>query len=428
MPNRRGSDAQRPSVPAAELLCATRRDLRMLAMNSKGKLAYLPSLDYIFKEIYGIKHIASRLISKKDSEARKIYSKIQMDTLMYILLDSEVHDILRQAVILHNKLEKDASLTSKEVKKYEKKIRSMCDVIRKDFNIKKQKNEDDIDIKHISEFIDKRTDDYGYYFDDDDDSPYDYGYGFDDDDDDRYNASVISRAFGTSRRRKSQSNSELARVVNKYERPSRYDDDEDEAWESYDEVKGIRNEDDDDDDIDRLAELIGGFSDRLSNIENLIRKPRSNSNIYPLPVESPAIPKAPSVKSVNPADPSVMSKTLSDIARIVRQNSADLSTLQDKTGQALGAVCDKITRMTDTLDVTAEQVSDLTEAYDEIYSQVFGLDDSDDTIVASSDSASDITMDEIITALSQDSNPNAADVPSPINVKNLSGGDNISSV
>lgn len=421
MPNRRGSDAQRPSVPAAELLCATRRDLRMLAMNSKGKLAYLPSLDYIFKEIYGIKHIASRLISKKDSEARKIYGKIQMDTLMYILLDAEVHDILRQAVILHNKLEKDASLTSKEVKKYEKKIRTMCDVIRKDFNIKKQKNEDDIDIKHISAFIDRRSDDYGYYFDDDDDG-LSYGYNFyDDDDDDRYDTSVISRAFGSSRRRKSQPNSELARVVDKYERPRHNYDYEEEAWEGYDEIKGIRDEDDEDDDISRLVDLIGNFSDRLEGLEDLITKPKPNTNIYALPEEKPVTPKpTESVKSVNPTDAGVP-KMLSDISRMVRQQSVDMNTLQKKTGQALGAVCNKIEQV-------SAQVNELAGAYDEMYEQVFSYaDDDTDEFVASSDDVPGVTMDEVINALNQDSKPAPIDASSPVNVKNL-GGNDVSSV
>lgn len=400
MPNNR-PDGQRPKAEANQIIDAARRDLHRLTVNSKGKAAYMDDFDYIFKEIYGVKNLCSRFLSKKKGVAAKAITKINIESLLRMLLDEETTYILRQMALVCHKVDRDSGLTSKEVKKYEKYIKTVCSTIRNNYGIKKLKDVDDIDLKALGHYIERYDDDdyfggYGSYDDDDD-----YGYGYDYDS--RGSDDIISELFGSHGGKRAQATSALAAVYNKADkrRNSRYDDDDDDE-----EVETSWDKDDDefdDDERDALVEVLGKLYRKVDDIERRQEAQRySHQNIYPLPEEPSPAPQRVPVPPVNSVDPGIAA-SLDVIKRACTKNSGDIRIIANSVGSL------------------SEQVDKLTGICGEIYRDFYESqpDDIDDEVISDGSSVSNAEIADMLGNPSPQ--PTQAPPPqsSPVNIKEL---------
>lgn len=403
MPNNR-PDGQGPIQPK-QLIDAARRDLHRLSVNSKRKPVYVDDFDFIFKEIYGVKHMCSRLLSKKKGVASKVIDKINVESLLRMLLDEETVYILRQMALLCHEVRGNGGLTSKEIKKNEKTVRTSCDRIRNNFGIKKIKSDDDIDMKALNRFNERYSDDddyydsddYGYYDDDD------YGYGYDS----RSSNDIISELFGSRGGKRPESNSALAAVYNKAakKRPSRRDDDYDDedSWRNYSDGEEEDDDEEYEDEDEALADILKTIYKKIDNVEkrqDRMEKKHSINDLYPLPVETP-IP-TPVQVSPTQTDPGLMA-SLDAIKKLTTKNGSDIS----KIASTLKTVATRVWELDDV-------VGRLNGFCGEIYKDFYEPTHKDETESdASDDSISNEEIANILGATDDASNV------SPISVKDL---------
>ena len=168
---------QRKAPSAEALVRATITDLRRIASTSKGKMKYLPDLDKVLEEIYGVKGIGSKFCSGKKQAIDKIMKKIDFKSLVLMIKGSErgTKGLLAAVVIAHSKLETDLTKTAKELKKDRKTITEACKRLRRIYHIEKYKDPSDISVDDLKDYLDQ-NDDFYYDYDEYDYDDDDYGY------------------------------------------------------------------------------------------------------------------------------------------------------------------------------------------------------------------------------------------------------------
>lgn len=376
-----GQKAKKPDQRA--LVTMTIRDLKIMAMNDKGKLRYIKGLDFMLSEMYGVKKIASKLICGKQKDIGNLRKKIDLTGLIKLLCDREAKSVLRTAIIIYHKVAEDNSLTEKEIKKHLKKCKKTAEILRKDFKITKFKNEDDVSIKDLERYIENNEEYYDDYFD--------FGYDDDDDDYDAYTSNVPAsnlekylESFGGK--------SSKSRNV--------FDDDDDYDYDDYADY----DDDDEDEGENEIAEgfkqigvALNGIMDRIEAIESRQYAPQQaqpcNHNHKP---------------------PQAVDKNMSAIIGSINNLNKVITT----NTQSIGQIANSVDAIGETVDILNEEMSQVTgrvnhltsgfnaiikDLYDEDPDGDIEIDDEDDGDIIIRHNAGDVTIGDITDAMTDPS-------------------------
>ena len=376
-----GQKAKKPDQRA--LVTMTIRDLKIMAMNDKGKLRYIKGLDFMLSEMYGVKKIASKLICGKQKDIGNLRKKIDLTGLIKLLCDREAKSVLWTAIIIYHKVAEDNSLTEKEIKKHLKKCKKTAEILRKDFKITKFKNEDDVSIKDLERYIENNEEYYDDYFD--------FGYDDDDDDYDAYTSNVPAsnlekylESFGGK--------SSKSRNV--------FDDDDDYDYDDYADY----DDDDEDEGENEIAEgfkqigvALNGIMDRIEAIESRQYAPQQaqpcNHNHKP---------------------PQAVDKNMSAIIGSINNLNKVITT----NTQSIGQIANSVDAIGETVDILNEEMSQVTgrvnhltsgfnaiikDLYDEDPDGDIEIDDEDDGDIIIRHNAGDVTIGDITDAMTDPS-------------------------
>lgn len=377
-----GQKAKKPDPRA--LVAMTIRDLKIMAMNDKGKLRYIKGLDFMLNEMYGVKKIASKLICGKQKDIGNLLKKIDLTGLIKLFCDREAKSVLRTAIIIYHKVAEDNSLTEKEIKKHLKKCKKTAEILRKDFKITKFKNEDDVSIKDLERYIENNEEYYDDYFD----------FGYDDDDDyDAYTSNVPAsnlekylESFGGK--------SSKSRNV--------FDDDDDYDYD-YDDYADY-DDDDEDEGENEIAEgfkqigvALNGIMDRIEAIE---------SRQY--------VPQQAQPCNHNHKPPQAVDKNMSAIIGSINNLNKVITT----NTQSIGQIANSVDAIGETVDILNEEMSQVTgrvnhltsgfnaiikDLYDEDPDGDIEIDDEDDGDIIIRHNAGDVTIGDITDAMTDPS-------------------------
>ena len=343
-----GQKAKKPDPRA--LVAMTIRDLKIMAMNDKGKLRYIKGLDFMLNEMYGVKKIASKLICGKQKDIGNLLKKIDLTGLIKLFCDREAKSVLRTAIIIYHKVAEDNSLTEKEIKKHLKKCKKTAEILRKDFKITKFKNEDDVSIKDLERYIENNEEYYDDYFD--------FGYDDDDDDYDAYTSNVPAsnlekylESFGGK--------SSKSRNV--------FDDDDDYDYDDYTDY----DDDDEDEGENEIAEgfkqigvALNGIMDRIEAIESRQYTPQQTQPC-----------------NHNHKPPQAVDKNMSAIIGSINNLNKVITT----NTQSIGQIANSVDAIGETVDILNEEMSQvtgrvnhLTSGFNAIIKDLYDTDPDDD--------------------------------------------------
>ena len=376
-----GQKAKKPDPRA--LVAMTIRDLKIMAMNDKGKLRYIKGLDFMLNEMYGVKKIASKLICGKQKDIGNLLKKIDLTGLIKLFCDREAKSVLRTAIIIYHKVAEDNSLTEKEIKKHLKKCKKTVEILRKDFKITKFKNEDDVSIKDLERYIENNEEYYDDYFD--------FGYDDDDDDYDAYTSNVPA--------------SNLEKYLESFGGKSSkshnvFDDDDDYDYDDYADY----DDDDEDEGENEIAEgfkqigvALNGIMDRIEAIESRQYAPQQaqpcNHNHKP---------------------PQAVDKNMSAIIGSINNLNKVITT----NTQSIGQIANSVDAIGETVDILNEEMSQVTgrvnhltsgfnaiikDLYDEDPDGDIEIDDEDDGDIIIRHNAGDVTIGDITDAMTDPS-------------------------
>ena len=376
-----GQKAKKPDPRA--LVAMTIRDLKIMAMNDKGKLRYIKGLDFMLNEMYGVKKIASKLICGKQKDIGNLLKKIDLTGLIKLFCDREAKSVLRTAIIIYHKVAEDNSLTEKEIKKHLKKCKKTAEILRKDFKITKFKNEDDVSIKDLERYIENNEEYYDDYFD--------FGYDDDDDDYDAYTSNVPAsnlekylESFGNK--------SSKSRNV--------FDDDDDYDYDDYADY----DDDDEDEGENEIAEgfkqigvALNGIMDRIEAIESRQYAPQQAQ-----PCNHSHKPPQAVDKNMN-----AIIGSINNLNKVITTNT-----------QSIGQIANSVDAIGETVDILNEEMSQVTgrvnhltsgfnaiikDLYDEDPDGDIEIDDEDDGDIIIRHNAGGVTIGDITDAMTDPS-------------------------
>ena len=423
-----GPNGQRPQskIDPRVVMQMLMKDIKNMAANSNGKLKYLESLDDTLKEIFGVKNIASKIISGKPKQIEAIKAKIDMTQLIKVICGDGSKTAVRNMTLMMYKLAYDTSMTSKETKKTMKTIKEAAKTIRANYKISKYKSEEDVSIDDLKRFINDYGDEYEYYF------------GMDDDYDNTFD--VLSS-------RGSMSN--LERYLSQFEEPRRshgYFDDDDDEEDNYI-PSGYLNDDDDEDEDDEnyLADIIDKTMSSAMNkfaekIENRFEKIESkiSKSVSPL-AESYIPPVRETVAPSSDANMNSLIASMNNINKVLIKNNQAIGVMNDN----IHGIAETVTVINEDLDHLHNRVDTLSEVSEQIirdfYEEVDDDGVDDEIIIDGEDDVVEgaVSPDEILNAFadqapvsneskySSASNPNQpppvsiTSRESPISVKDL---------
>lgn len=380
-----GPSGQRPKkVDPRALVAMTIRDLKITASNEKGKMRYLKGLDFVLNELYGVKKLGSKLVMGKPKDVSKVMSKVDLTGLIKLFCDRKDKEIFRSCIIIYHRVAEDDSLTDKETKKYLKKIKKTCAILRKAHGISKYKTEDDVTVKDLERYI-SNNEDYDY---DDYDFDYDDEFDYDGSDIPASNIEKYLESVGASTGKRHE-------YDDSYDYPE-FDDDDD-----YDE------DDDDDNEIAegfrQIGTALNGIVDRLEAIES---RQESRQRTVPQQTVQPCHSHHQAVNNAGPIDGNIAALigSINNLNKVVSNNNAAIGQLAnnvDVIGGTVSSINEEIGEITHRVNALSEGynmiIKDLYEEVDDDEDDDY---DTDDIVISHNNGA--VTIDDVTDAMSSD--------------------------
>lgn len=315
------------NVSLSDLAREMSMNTRKLISSNKGKLKYEKEANEVLKKLFGVKKLASKIVRMNSYNYSNIMHSFESKKLIYMLWNQNDVRALRSILINISQLEKDSTLTEKEVRKKEKLVKNAIKTLREEYDIKNT----DFDESDAESFLKSYTSNWDSWGDDDDDE-------WDDDEWDSWDNNwdrggrrtfrAVEDAFDNAYRRSGKRRaSSLRDIVMSNERRSDYDDD-DRYWD---------DSDDDDDDTDEIGmedillaiknvnDNVSKVSKRVSNLEK-----KSVTEVTPTATNTVATPTA--VTAV-PYDDGAIRIQLDNISKFVSNMAARQDAILSRLAQ-----------------------------------------------------------------------------------------------
>ena len=154
----------RVNVSMADLAREMSNNTRKLISSNKGKPKYEKEANELFKKLFGVKKLASKIVRMNSYNYQNVMNAFDSKQLIYMLWNQNDVRALRSILININQLERDSSLTEKEVRKKEKLIKNAIKTLREEYGIKNT----DFDENDAESFLKSYTSNWESWGDDDD--------------------------------------------------------------------------------------------------------------------------------------------------------------------------------------------------------------------------------------------------------------------
>ena len=314
----------RVNVSMADLAKEMSNNTRKLISSNKGKPKYEKEANELFKKLFGVKKLASKIVRMNSYNYQNVMNAFDSKQLIYMLWNQNDVRALRSILININQLERDSSLTEKEVRKKEKLIKNAIKTLREEYGIKNT----DFDENDAESFLKSYTSNWESWGDDDD-------VDWDDDDWDnnwdswdrggKKSIRAVEDAFDNAYKRGGKRRrSSLRDAVIADERPD-YDDNDDRYWDDAD------DNDDDEIDLEDILVAIKNVNDHISKISKRVSSLEKKSVIDETPVTTQTV--TPSPTTVVSYDDRALRTQLDNISKFVSNMAARQDAILSRLAQ-----------------------------------------------------------------------------------------------
>ena len=126
----------RVNVSMADIAREISINTKKLISTNKGKPKYEKEANELFKKLFGVKKLASKIIRMNSYNYSNVIYAFESKKLLYMLWNRNDVMVLRSILINISQLEKDSTLTEKEVRKKEKLVKNAIKTLREEYKIK----------------------------------------------------------------------------------------------------------------------------------------------------------------------------------------------------------------------------------------------------------------------------------------------------
>ena len=362
---------------------------KMISKSSSRKNKFEDEFNDVLRDLFDKKNLVKKIMRMNGDKSDRFYYKNVMESfesekLLGMLLNDYYRSVLRKCVLGKNSLDNDLSMTESEKEKLESVIKKSIKRLKKDFNLKNTRSDDDWDVddyKDLKSFAKgkgksrKRS-----LYDDDWDDDDDYDRWYDDDDDDDYDkcdiADAISSIYKKELGRGYKKNVSLkdALIDSKPRRRDLYDDDWDDDDDDYEEEERNSKED--------LANIVKSamspITKSISDLNNRITKLEINPK-KEVQSQSYPVPPKPAAKDKNSTEDII--GAINALGAIVAKNNRD-------TNERINEIVDYLNQMEEDDD------DDIVDEEGVTMGNRVTADDVLNSWVSSPEDASDVTNTE----------------------------------